>query len=125
MTDQPSNDQFRASSFLQGANASYVEGLHGRFQKDPASVDQSWRDFFAALAEPATTSPSWARADWPPMPTDELTSALKARSGRKGRALFHPLRKALTGQDSGPEMGPLVRLLGRERTIARLNAAAG
>ena len=86
MTDQPSNDQFRASSFLQGANASYVEGLHERFQKDPASVDQSWRDFFAALAEPATTSPSWARADWPPMPTDELTSALTGQWPAEAKA---------------------------------------
>ncbi|TNC73037.1 2-oxoglutarate dehydrogenase E1 component [Rubellimicrobium roseum] len=76
MTDQPSNDQFRASSFLQGGNAAYIEGLHEAYGRDPASVDQSWRDFFAALAEPASPQPSWARADWPPMPTDELTSAL-------------------------------------------------
>lgn len=76
MTDQPSNDQFRASSFLQGQNAAYIEGLHERFEKDPASVDQSWRDFFAALSEPAAHQPSWARADWPPMPADELTAAL-------------------------------------------------
>jgi 2-oxoglutarate dehydrogenase E1 component len=76
MTDQPSNDQFRASSFLQGHNAAYIEGLHERFQKDPASLDQSWRDFFAALAEPAAAQPSWARSDWPPLPSDELTSAL-------------------------------------------------
>ncbi|TNC51868.1 2-oxoglutarate dehydrogenase E1 component [Rubellimicrobium rubrum] len=76
MTDQSSNDQFRASSFLQGGNAAYIEGLHEAFERDPASVDESWRQFFAALAEPAAPSPSWARADWPPMPTDDLTAAL-------------------------------------------------
>ncbi|WP_210528010.1 2-oxoglutarate dehydrogenase E1 component [Rubellimicrobium arenae] len=76
MTDQPSNDQFRASSFLQGGNAAYIEGLHESYQRDPGSVDQSWRDFFAALAEPAAAAPSWARSDWPPMPTDDLTAAL-------------------------------------------------
>ena len=64
MTDQPSNDQFRASSFLQGGNATYIEALHERFHKDPASVDQSWRDFFAALQEPSSPQPSWARRSW-------------------------------------------------------------
>jgi 2-oxoglutarate dehydrogenase E1 component len=86
MTDQPSNDQFRASSFLQGGNAAYIEGLHERFEKDPASVDQSWRDFFAALAEPAAPAPSWARQDWPPMPTDELTSALTGQWPAEAKA---------------------------------------
>ncbi|EYD76472.1 2-oxoglutarate dehydrogenase E1 component [Rubellimicrobium mesophilum DSM 19309] len=86
MTDQPSNDQFRASSFLQGANASYVEALQERFQQDPASVDQSWRDFFAALQEPAPAHPSWARPDWPPMPADELTSALTGLWPTEGKA---------------------------------------
>ncbi|HVG47760.1 MAG TPA: 2-oxoglutarate dehydrogenase E1 component [Rubellimicrobium sp.] len=86
MTDQPSNDQFRASSFLQGANAAYVEGLHQRFQNDPASVDASWREFFAALQEPAPAQPSWARSDWPPMPTDELTSALTGQWPTEGKA---------------------------------------
>ena len=55
-----------------------------------------------------------------------------ARAGRRaqgqhraqGHALFHPLRLALTGRDSGPEMAPLLRLIGRDRAIARLTAAA-
>jgi 2-oxoglutarate dehydrogenase E1 component len=76
MTDRPSNDQFRASSHLAGANAPYVEALHDRYQRDPASVDASWRTFFDALREPAAQGPSWARRDWPPAPADELTAAL-------------------------------------------------
>nr|WP_256478306.1 glutamate--tRNA ligase [Notoacmeibacter sp. MSK16QG-6] len=47
------------------------------------------------------------------------TDAVKAASGRKGRALFMPLRLALTGRRSGPELADLVALLGRERTLAR------
>ncbi|MEO5640351.1 MAG: glutamate--tRNA ligase, partial [Sphingomicrobium sp.] len=42
----------------------------------------------------------------------------------KGRALFHPLRLALTGRDSGPEMAPLLRRIGRARALARLQGAA-
>lgn len=46
------------------------------------------------------------------------TTTLKDSTGRKGKALFHPLRAALTGQDSGPEMAKLLPLLG-ESTVRR------
>ena len=38
--------------------------------------------------------------------------------------LFHPLRLALTGRDSGPEMAALLPLIGRDEAIARLRSAA-
>jgi len=63
--------------------------------------------------------------DWSSDPWHALADALKAATGRKGRALFHPLRRALTGRDSGPEMGPLIKLIGKERSLERLQAAAG
>jgi len=63
--------------------------------------------------------------DWSDDPWHAMTDALKAATGRKGRALFLPLRRALTGRDSGPEMGPLIRLIGKERALERLQAAAG
>ncbi|MBW8636438.1 glutamate--tRNA ligase [Hoeflea sp. WL0058] len=47
------------------------------------------------------------------------TSAVKQASGRKGRALFMPLRIALTGSRSGPELADLLPLIGREGTLAR------
>ncbi|RSV30791.1 glutamate--tRNA ligase [Sphingomonas sp. ABOLH] len=53
-------------------------------------------------------------------PWAELTSALKAETGRKGKALFLPLRRALTGMDHGPDMAALLPLIGRERAVARL-----
>ncbi len=82
MTDHPSNDQFHASSFLQGHNAEYIEQLHAKYTQDPASIDPEWATFFADLAEDITevqaeaAGPSWARRDWPPAPNDDLTSAL-------------------------------------------------
>ena len=48
----------------------------------------------------------WTTATW-----EEWTSKMKERSGRKGRALFQPLRKALTGRTHGPDMGLLMPLL--------------
>ncbi|GLI96975.1 glutamate--tRNA ligase [Sphingobium sp. BS19] len=52
-----------------------------------------------------------------------LTDALKSSTGRKGKALFLPLRRALTGQDHGPDMGALLPLIGRAQAIERLRLA--
>ena len=82
MTDASSNEQFHASSFLQGHNAEYVEQLHARYMRDPGSVDPSWRSYFDGLAEDAgiviheAAGAPWRRMDWPPKPSDELTAAL-------------------------------------------------
>ena len=45
---------------------------------------------------------------------------LRELTGRKGKALFHPLRLALTGREHGPELKHLLPLLDRERAQARL-----
>jgi 2-oxoglutarate dehydrogenase E1 component len=82
MTEQSPNDQFKASSFLQGANADYIDQLHARYASDPGSVDAGWAEFFRALgdseqdARRSAAGPSWARTDWPPQPADDLTAAL-------------------------------------------------
>jgi glutamyl-tRNA synthetase len=73
------------------------------------------------LAEAAVLA---AGLDWSADPWHALTDALKASSGRKGKALFLPLRRAITGRDSGPEMGPIVKLIGRDRCVERLERAA-
>ena len=61
----------------------------------------------------------------PPEPWDETTwpvwtKAVAAATGAKGRALFHPLRLALTGREHGPELKKLLPLIGREKSLARL-----
>ncbi len=50
----------------------------------------------------------------------EWTDALKASTGRKGKPLFLPLRRALTGMDHGPDMSELLPLIGRARALERL-----
>jgi len=62
--------------------------------------------------------------EWSAEPWKALTAELKASSGRKGRELFHPLRLALTGRDSGPEMAGLLQAMGKDRALQRLEAAA-
>jgi glutamyl-tRNA synthetase len=48
------------------------------------------------------------------------TEALKTATGRKGKGLFMPLRKALTGRENGPEMADILPLIGRAGIEARL-----
>ena len=79
MTDQSPNDQFHASSFLQGHNAEYVEQLYARFAADPSAVDESWAAFFHSLGDSETDvrkearGASWERPDWPPVPAERST----------------------------------------------------
>jgi glutamyl-tRNA synthetase len=61
----------------------------------------------------------------PPAPWDEATfkswaDAVKDKTGRKGKELFMPLRKALTGMEHGPELPVLLPLLGPEKVKSRL-----
>ncbi|WP_299201286.1 2-oxoglutarate dehydrogenase E1 component [uncultured Tateyamaria sp.] len=82
MTDQSPNDQFHASSFMQGHNAEYLEQMYARYANDPTAVDESWQAFFKAMGDDEVSvkreaeGPSWARTDWPPQPGDDLTAAL-------------------------------------------------
>ncbi len=82
MTDQPANEQFHDSSFLEGQNSTYLEAMYARYANDPNAVDGAWQAFFKAMDDDSedvkaeAAGPSWARIDWPPMPQDDLTSAL-------------------------------------------------
>jgi glutamyl-tRNA synthetase len=76
------------------------------------------RDFLAQAAEQA------GAIDWAGDPWHALTLKLKEATGRKGKALFLPLRLALTGRDHGPDMAALLPLIGRDRAVERLRTAA-
>jgi glutamyl-tRNA synthetase len=58
---------------------------------------------------------------WDPATWQQWTEAVKLDTGVKGRALFHPLRLALTGLERGPELRELLPLIGRKKVAARLN----
>ena len=72
----------------------------------------------AYLAQAAQTL-SWTDDPW-----GALTSALKEATGRQGKALFLPLRQALTGMNHGPDMSELLPLIGEAEVHARLEKAA-
>jgi len=74
----------------------------------------------AVIAAAAAVAPG---VDWSADPWHALTGAVKEATGTKGRALFLPLRRALTGRDHGPDMGELLPLIAKDEAIARLSAA--
>ncbi|HLH47819.1 MAG TPA: glutamate--tRNA ligase [Roseiarcus sp.] len=91
-----------------------------------------WRRVVAGAIEPIVEEPAFlaeAAALLPEEPWDHATwsawtGKLKATTGRKGRALYHPLRLALTGREAGPELAALLPLIGRAKALDRLSARA-
>lgn len=90
-----------------------------------------WRRVVEGEIEAAREDPDFLReaaALLPAEPWDETTwaawtGAIKTATGRKGKALFHPLRVALTGEESGPELAALLPLIGHAKALSRLGGA--
>lgn len=97
----------------------WVEVLYGELPPPSgaaaAALAEAGPGFFTAALAALDT----AGADLP-----ALAREVRRRTGRKGKALYMPLRIALTGRADGPELAPLVRALPAERLRARLAAQA-
>ncbi|MCX7326014.1 MAG: glutamate--tRNA ligase [Hyphomicrobiales bacterium] len=89
---------------------------------------KDWWSVVNGPAVPVITDAAFAFAAIAALPNGPLdaaswkiwTEAIKASTGAKGKALFMPLRLALTGREHGPELAPLLPMIGRERLLARL-----
>ena len=92
----------------------------------------TWWAVVAGPLEPVIEDSGFCKAAaelLPPEPWDETTwgawtAAVKAETGVKGKALFQPLRLALTGKSHGPELKRLLPLIGEARARARLEGKA-
>lgn len=71
---------------------------------------------FLARAAALLPDDAWDETTWV-----LWTKAVGAATGAKGKALFLPLRRALTAHDHGPELKTLLPLIGRDRALARLS----
>ena len=91
--------------------ANFIPVVYGDI--DPI-IDDEDRAFITTAASllPETEFGEGAWSEW--------TKVLKAETDRKGRKLFMPLRKAITGMEHGPDMGAMLRLIGREKVVQRL-----
>jgi 2-oxoglutarate dehydrogenase E1 component len=87
MARQDQNDAFARTSFLQGANADYIEELYAQYQNNPQSVDADWQSFFRDLQDnkddvlKEAEGPSWKKESWPIAANGELVSALDSDWG--------------------------------------------
>ncbi|MFZ1679961.1 MAG: glutamate--tRNA ligase [Rhizobiaceae bacterium] len=79
----------------------------------PPSFDAQDTAFLDAAFELLPPEP-WGASTY-----GDWIAAVKDKTGRKGKALFEPIRLALTGRSSGPEIAGLLPLLGRAGTLAR------
>ena len=93
-----------------GWNAAFFAPMRGQIADEDAAFCAEAADCLPGSVGPET----WG----------EWTAELKSRTGRKGKALFMPLRLALTGRARGPSMGGVLELLGAERARARLRGEA-
>jgi 2-oxoglutarate dehydrogenase E1 component len=114
MSRQDANAAFALSSFLQGTNATYIDEIYARYEKDPASVDSEWQEFFKSLKDqPAdviknAAGPSWARDNWPLAPRDELTSALDGNWAEVEKAIGTKIvaKEQAKAQVKGADLAP-------------------
>jgi len=74
---------------------------------------------FASAAAEVLPTGAYDATTW-----QAFTNAVKEKTGAKGKALFMPLRQALTGMDHGPEMAALFPLIGEDRARKRLQGQA-
>ena len=121
-----------ADRLPKGADAKFWNAVRGNL--DLLSEGRHWWLVVAGTITPPVLEGESgflriAAALLPPEPWDESawpvwTETLKQNTGRRGRALFMPLRLALTAEDHGPELRDLLPLIGRARAEARLLAAA-
>jgi 2-oxoglutarate dehydrogenase E1 component len=100
------NTALLETSFLYGANATFVEELHEKFLDDPNSVDPSWRAFFQQLRDDpgavraAVRGPSWYRADLAAPKTTEITRLLDGDWGGLSEKFETAARARLPGASS-------------------------
>ena len=119
-----------ANRLPEGMNASGWEAVRPNLGT-VSDVAEWWKLVTGPIEQPkfdAETQEFLAQATealtWSDEPWGALTQALKEQTGRKGKALFLPLRQALTGLDHGPDMKAMLPLIGEATARERLEAAA-
>ncbi len=108
----------------------FWNSVRGNLHKISEAKDW-WNILHQPIAAPANDDADYTKqaaelypAAWSDNSFSEWTNAVKEKTGRKGKELFMPLRRALTGREDGPELKAVLALLPREKAIARLRGEA-
>lgn len=127
-TGDPARTRAVASSLVNYLTLPSDIGEHlGLFRGDPVEISSA--DARALVADPAAQQVftrflelAPALGDWSGENIKAMIKSVQKDTGVKGKQLFMPLRLALTGEEHGPDLGMIAELLGREESIARINA---
>ncbi|HET6927713.1 MAG TPA: 2-oxoglutarate dehydrogenase E1 component, partial [Hyphomicrobiaceae bacterium] len=125
MTRQPKNEAFAQTSFLQGANAAYIEEMQAQYERNPGSVTNEWRHFFASLKEERAPQdgnghggPSWAKPLASLQEKSELLDALTGDWGGVERGVRDRLKAR--AQAHGVALDPIASVRATQDSIRAL-----
>ena len=93
MSRQDANAAFALSSFLQGTNATYIDEIYARYEKDPSSVDAEWQEFFKSLNDQPGRRPEERRGP--------VLGARQLAADPAGRPHLRPRRQLGRGREGG------------------------
>ena len=121
---QSQNQAFADTSFLDGANAAYIEELYARYIDNPGSVDDQWKNFFAALHDDPNSikvearGPSWQQEIHSVTEDADLTTALGGDVGNVERLTMERIQGQ--AQVSGAEISAAATLRATQDSIRAL-----
>jgi 2-oxoglutarate dehydrogenase E1 component len=126
MSRQPKNEAFARTSFLQGTNATYIEQMQEQYERNPGSVTDEWRHFFASMHEETRrpepqegqSGPSWARPLDTVSDNSDLMGALTGDYGAEEKQLRDRLQQR--AHTSGVEISPAASLRAIQDSIRAL-----
>ena len=127
MSRQALNEAFLRTSFLNAANAPYIEDMQAQYERNPGAVTDEWRRFFESLKEQpsgnghGSEGPSWglsAAALQPDADGDDLAGALTGDWGQAERVIREKM--AQRAQSAGFDLSPAVSLRATQDSIRAL-----
>lgn len=121
---EQANDLLAHTSFLDGANADYIDQLYVQYEKDPSSVDPQWQEFFASLHDSESdvqknaAGASWQRPNWPLKATGDLVSALDGDWASVEKHMSDKLKEKSTISHAQQDKGNGVAGLTQEQLVS-------
>lgn len=124
-------EEVKDSIDIEGANETFWKAIRGNLATLAEAKD--WWQIVIGPMTPVIEGVEFLQSAAEELPEGDLTvdswkiwtTAVKEKTGAKGKSLFMPLRLALTGKPHGPEMNSLLPLIGREQVLARLTGTSG
>jgi 2-oxoglutarate dehydrogenase E1 component len=124
MSRQAQNAAFQITSFLDGANASYIEEMQAQYERNPGSVSDEWRLFFESLREergrlgPESQGATWGVPLTQLQSNGDLVSALTGDYGAAERDIRGKLEAR--AHSAGFEMSAIASLRATQDSIRAL-----